>query len=145
MLTFDYVLDPAWDRAEVDLAAADEMVLRYDCFLGDVVFVVGEADFSARWGWVPILDFAVALDGIVDLLVGEGRFEFTESDAAIDFRRDGDVVQVSTNYMPGSAVVPLVELQAATDAFLRRVVADLTARHPELARNTYVAQLGLSS
>ena len=145
MITLDYILDPAPNDAEANLAEVDELRLRYDCFPGDVVFVVGAVDLSARWGWVPILDFAVGIKQIADGLGGEDRFEFTESDATIAFHRDGDLVRVSADYVPDSAVVPLAELQTATDVFLRRVVADLTSRHPELAENTYVARLGLSS
>lgn len=65
--------------------------------LGDVIFIVYEVDLSARWGWVPVLDFALGLDAIVDALAPEGAgdevFEFTESDATIVFRRDGDKVE----------------------------------------------------
>ena len=83
MITLDYILDPAPNDAEANLAEVDELRLRYDCFPGDVVFVVGAVDLSARWGWVPILDFAVGIKQIADGLGGEDRFEFTESDATI--------------------------------------------------------------
>jgi len=148
MITLDYSLDAAATAAggvAVDLATADEMKLRYDCFLGDVVFVVGAEDLSARWGWVPVLDFAVALDSIADSLVTDSVFEFTESDATITFRRDGDLVHIAGDYVPGTAAVPLEELRTATDTFLRKVVTDLTRLHPELARNPYVVRLGVSS
>jgi hypothetical protein len=48
-------------NALIDWATADEMTLRYYVFFGDQIFVIDGADFSARWGWVTILDFAAGL------------------------------------------------------------------------------------
>jgi hypothetical protein len=60
-------LDPAWNRAEVDLANATETDLRYRSLLGDVEFRIGDADFSAQRGWIPLLDFAIGLTGLLAL------------------------------------------------------------------------------
>ena len=55
------------------LADADEWVLRYDCFLGDVIFMVYEVDLSLRWDWPStFLDLALGLDAIVDALSRDG-------------------------------------------------------------------------
>jgi hypothetical protein len=74
-IIFDYKLSSEWNRRTqtVDLRGADEMTLRYDCFLGDVVFSVDEADFSARWDWVPVFDFALSLRAIDLLPAGVDR------------------------------------------------------------------------
>jgi len=62
MITLDYRLSPLpGDRTDRELVSASESELRYSLFLGDVVFRVGDADFSANWGWVPVLDFALGL------------------------------------------------------------------------------------
>lgn len=145
MLRLDYALSSAWNAsADVDLASAEEWVLRYDCFLGDVIFMVYEMDLSARWGWVPVLDFVLALDAIVDALAlgdeAEELFEFTESDASISFRRSGDLVEIAASYVPGVATVSCADLRGETKRFLLRVLEDLIGQHRELAANPFIAR-----
>jgi hypothetical protein len=145
MITLDYDLSPEWNRrtTEIELRSADETTLRYDCFLGDAVFVVDGADFSARWGWVPVLDFALGLRAIAGGLVSEAEelFEFTESDAAIEFRRQGDTVRIEADYASAAAEVRHVEFSLQAEQFVARVVADLTGRYPDLASNPFVVAL----
>jgi len=43
-----------------------DWALRYDCFLGDVRFLKGDVDFSTRWGWVPVWDFALSMVNLID-------------------------------------------------------------------------------
>lgn len=145
MLQLDYVLSPAWNASsDVDLAAAEEWVLRYDYFLGDAIFMVYEMDLSARWGWVPVLDFAVALDTIVDALAAgdeaEELFEFTESDASISFRRVGALVEIDASYVPGVATVGYADFQGEAKRFLLRVLEGLIGQHRELATNPFIAR-----
>lgn len=145
MIKLDYALSPSWNEKtrSVALESAEEWVLRYDCFLGDVIFLVYEVDLSARWGWVPILDFALGLDAIVGSFGGEDAgaevFEFTESDATVTFRRDGDAVEIEASYVPGTARVAYEDLQTAVKRFMIRVLDDLARDHPELTRNPFVA------
>jgi hypothetical protein len=137
MVTLDYKLSTDWNPHELDLRTADEMTLRYDAFPGDVVFRIDDADFSAQWGWVPILDFALALGTIVDRLDGHDRevFEFTESGATIDFRRENGAIAISTSYAMANARAPLFELSNGVDTFLKQLTAALEEKHPELADN----------
>lgn len=144
MLTvrLDYSLSASWNRsAPRALAEAEEWVLRYRCFLGDVIFVIDDVDMSALWGWVPVLDFALALEWISQRLAdGEAseRFDYTESEATITFRRTGGQVEIDPSYAPGVARVGLTELRRETRGFLDRVLADLVGRHPDLAANELV-------
>jgi hypothetical protein len=100
-VTLDYSLSPSFSRwaTGVDLAAADETTLAYDCFCGGVTFVVEGADFSARWGWVTVLDFALSSTG-------------------------SDEVKITASYTSDVVTVPATELHAASEAFLERVVAE---------------------
>jgi len=145
MIKLDYALSPSWNEktGSVALDTAEEWVLRYDCFLGDVIFLVYEVDLSARWGWVPILDFALGLDAIVNALGRDDGvaqvFEFTDSDATIAFRRDGEAVEVKASYVPGAARVAYRDIRAAVKAFMARVLDDFARDHPELLRNAFVA------
>ncbi len=145
MLKLDYALSPSWNACPIAaLDDADETSLRYDCFLGDVIFLVFEVDLSARWGWVPVLDLALGLDAVVDALGHDGAeklFEFTESDATIAFRRAGDAVEIEASYVPGSARAGYVDLRSTTKQFLARAVHDLVRQHPELRRNVFIKRL----
>ena len=109
--------------------------LRYSLFPGDVAFVVGECDFSANWGWVPILDFAYGLLWILDDLdESETRhFEFTESEAIIEFRLTDGIVHISATYAPYAATCRLSELIAEARAFARKVVEDIRMLSPQVA------------
>jgi hypothetical protein len=144
MIELDYVVLDGRDLDDDMLAAAAPMELHYDLFLGDVVFRIGDLDMSARWWWVPVLDFALCLDAIARSLEERpdrsGSFEFTESDARIDFRRSDDLVTVTPSYAEGGAEVPLVELRRATEGFLERVMRELGDAHPGLWRNPYIAE-----
>ena len=143
MVTLDYKLSADWNPYELDLRSADEMTLRYDAFPGDIVFRIDDADFSAQWGWVPILDFALALRTIVERLDGHDRelFEFTESGATIGFRRDGGTIEISTSYASAIARAPLFELSNAVDTFIDELADALETQHPELADNEFFTDL----
>jgi hypothetical protein len=142
-VTLDYRLDPAWGRhwEDLDLRAADEMTLRYRCFLGDVLFAINGVDFSARWGWVPVLDFALSMRTIVGGLgaVGEETFEFTESEATIDFTRTDGGVRIDADYTSTVADVQYVELSLEAERFLARVIKELMSDHPELGENAFIS------
>jgi hypothetical protein len=145
MITFDYRLSPMpSERTDRELVSATETELRYSLFLGDIVFSVGDADFNAKWGWVPVLDFALGLDHAVgELLQGkeEAEFEFTESDNVIRFRRDGEDVSVSASYAPHRTIVNLEDLVYAVRTFRKRVVNDLSLIHPQLRMNPTMRNL----
>lgn len=138
-----YALDPrsAACPPDVDLRTASPEELHYLCFPGDIVFVVEGADLSARWGWVPVLDFAITLRATVRALAAEpeAKLEFTESDETIRFTREGDRVRVGATYTEAAATADRAELEAAAERFLRTVVDDLTTAHAALAENPYIA------
>lgn len=140
-ITLDYRLSPSWNRvaSTADLSSVDAPELRYKLFLGDVEFRIDEADFSALWGWVPVLDFAVALRSIVRSLprTHEEAFDFTESDATLRFVHRDEIVSVTSNYAQGliGAKASIKELGQAADEFFERVMEDLYREHPELKSN----------
>lgn len=134
-----YRFDPlAAERTRlVDMASADAVSLRYHLFPGDVILEGEAADLSAPWGWVQILDFALGLEEIQARLAQEreAQFDFTESNAALQFRLDGDTVIISSTYAPGLLRVAASEFRQQVKQFKRRVVDDLRERHPSLALN----------
>jgi hypothetical protein len=126
------------------LRAATDSELRYDLFLGNVVFRIGDADFSADWGWVPVLDFALGLEhAIGELLRGRRivEFEFTESERVIQFQRQNDDIVVSASYAPYGADIALGELADAMRSFRKQVIEDLSSRYPALRMNSAMRRI----
>lgn len=141
MIDFDYELSPGWKSSweTLNLREASEDDLLHRVLLGDIVVKVGSHDFSAKWGWVPIVDFAAALRCIVDELAKqdgvETKFDFTESDAVLRFKREGDEVFISASYAPGQARVSLNELLTMAKSFAERVARELSRQFPPLLEN----------
>ena len=140
MICLSYQFSPEWNAKidQLNLAQADEVTLRYKAFLGDQIFVVDEADFSARWEWVPLLDFAACLYAIVEKLKGGEKalvFEFTESDAQIQFNKQGDKVLITSNYRNAKSTVLLGELNAAVYSYTKQILQDAMDFSPELKAN----------
>jgi len=145
MILLDYELSPTWTHRAlaIDLRLADEAALRFGCFLGDVTFIADGADFSARWDWVPIFDFALSLRLIAFGLDERAHdaFEFTESDARLTFCRQAEVVEIKANYVPARATVLLVDFMARAESFFVRLTQELLRRYPELSRNDVMSEL----
>jgi hypothetical protein len=141
MITIDYILSPAQSTQQpiADLAILDQTTLRYHTLPGDIVFDANGQDFSARWGWVPVLDFDLSLQEINNELRDRDdaitTFEFTESDAVLNFARDGEHILISASYSPSVARVPLVEFTSAVQAFHHRLVRDIRTNFPRLLQN----------
>ena len=89
-----------------------------------------------------MLDFALALQAIVASLATEPEelFEFTESEATIGFKRVGENVRIEASYAQPPAEVGYPELRGTVERFLARLLDELIAAHPDLARNPVIAQ-----
>jgi hypothetical protein len=106
-----------------------------------------QTDLSADWGWIPLVDFALALREIADALSeseGSETFEFTESEATLQFDRVGDKVVITSSYRPGEVTVPFSDFRKQVDEFARRLDKELLQRHPELGLNPDYQRLKLS-
>ena len=126
--------DPQDGSRWLDLTESE---LRYDHFLGDIRFRVGEADFSTHWGWVPVLDFALGICHLLDAIGehGASAFEFTESESTLRLSRDGNELTVSADYAPGVGTTTILEARAAASRFARSLGARLTGMYPALRHN----------
>jgi len=141
-----YRLSEEWD--ETDLSTVEETDLRYSAASGDIVLQTDRTDLSANWGWIPLIDFALALREIAETLASaeaSETFEFTESDATLEFERQGQDVAISGSYAPGELiVVPLPVFREQVREFARRLDAELLAKHPELGKNPAYREFQLS-
>ena len=144
-ITLGYTLSQPLPGTPQDLETADEGDLLYSLFLGDVIFTVGDADFSTKqWGWVPVLDLALGLHYVVGALRRgdeEAEFDFTESESTIRFQRDGGEVFISASYAPHRAAVTLEDLEKAVALFRAKVSDDLSSAHPSLRINSAFRKL----
>ncbi len=137
----DLQLSTDWNAkaaARHDLTTADESVLRYDVLLGDLILQVNGVDFSARWGWIPLLDLAYGLKDMGDeILTGEpeASFEFTESDAWLRFSRRGDAVEISASYVPQTTVVEMRDLSTLLTSAAQDFFTRIATQNPGLASN----------
>jgi hypothetical protein len=141
VIELSYSFASSWNEraAGFSWSSADETTLRFKAFLGDQIFIANGVDFSARWGWVPLMDFAACLVRIINRLeTGEPElvFEFTESDAQLQFNRQGNNVLITSNYCNGKAAVELGELRAAAILHADRVLNEAINSHPALKANS---------
>lgn len=144
MIELSYNLSSSWNAKaqSVDWAKTDETTLRYRAFLGDQIFVVNGADFSAKWGWIPILDFAAGLVVVArGLAAGETElaFDFTESDAHLQFNRQGSNTLITSSYTNATATVPTNELEQVARSYAERVLKEAMSSHPGLKANRSLA------
>jgi hypothetical protein len=129
---------------ETDWASVTEEDLRYRVALGNLIFHVGDEDFSAAWEWIPLVDLAASFHEIVRKLKSGNSsetFEFTESDAWIRFEKKNEKVLVSTSYEEGVGEIPLSELAETTKSFRERLRGELVRKHPHAAHNVAVRKL----
>ena len=143
----DYRLSEEWDENSTDLATADETDLRYFAATGDIILREGEIDLSARWGWIPLIDFALALREIAEALSETDEsetFEFTDSDATIQFERKAQELVVSASYVRGEFRVPLTVFTEQVKDFGRRLDRELLAKRPALGLNPVYQDFKLS-
>jgi hypothetical protein len=143
----DYRLSEDWDENSADLATADETDLRFYAATGDLVLRTDQTDLSARWGWIPLIDFALALRKIVEALAfhdGSETFEFTESDAFLQFDRRGEELTIRGSYAAGEITVPFAAFADQARDFLRRLDRELSSKRPGLRLNPIYRDFRLS-
>jgi|HubBroStandDraft_6_1064221.scaffolds.fasta_scaffold669160_1 hypothetical protein len=147
-MQLDYRLSENWDSDAAFLLTADETDFRYYAFAGDIVLRDAQSDLSTQWGWVPLVDFAVGLRDISatiqDEIAAAKKFEFTESDATLEFERHGADVNIRSSYAPGKIVLPSAEFRKRVLDFGRRLDMELLSRLPSLRQNAAYQSLKLS-
>jgi hypothetical protein len=145
-MRLDFRISEDWSDELSDLGTAEETDLRYYVAPGDVVLGSDQTDLSANWGWIPLIDFALALREIAEALSeseGSETFEFTESEATLQFDRIGDEIVITSSYAPGELRAPFSVFQSQVDEFARRLNKELLQKHPELELNPDYQRLKL--
>jgi hypothetical protein len=90
------------------------------------------------------VDFVLVLRDIVAKL-GRGEretnFEFTESEATLQFLRKGEEVHLTASYAPGEIKTSLSELHDSVHRVAGRLKKELAAKYPELAKHKLIQNL----
>jgi hypothetical protein len=147
MFKLNYRLSKEWNynTQEINLCKADEISLRYTIFLGDVDILIGSENFGTNFGWVPVIDFALALKFILKKLAksikGEERFDFTESNANIRFIREGENIIIIPSYLSNSGKISFDEFSFEISLSAIRLKNELSVRFPDLNENPLLEQL----
>jgi len=137
MLKLDYKFSNSGLEADIDVTSADITGLHYSLFLGDIILEDRKTSFSTDWEWVPLYDFFFALYGIVSKLE-DGQlstFEFTESEATINFERRLSKIYITSSYADGTIEVDVDEFISLTENKLDEAIDDILAKHPVLKDN----------
>ena len=138
-MQLDFAIARTWSPALTSIPGSpDEMLLRYDFLLGDLLLKVSGTDLSTASSSIPLLDVAAGLRSVVDRLAAgssQVSFDFTEG-GTIDFSADGHGrVCVSAFYAHGQGCATLTELRVAVLDFVERVLDAAFAIHPSLVGN----------
>jgi hypothetical protein len=139
-----YRLSARWNKAlrdRCDDASVAELL--YEMFLGDLSFRIGDADFSALWGWVPIMDVVRQLMRAVRQLPAINRLDidFTESDALLRLDYEDGVVTISSTYSPAVVKVTLSDFDDAVRRFATDAIQDFEAKCPGLRGNPLIQDM----
>lgn len=146
MIIVDYSVSPS-SLATLkgsDVLRLTEDDLHYNYLLGSIEFIVEEKDFSARWNWIPIIDFAIDVIEILNNLPIQKKdiFYFTESDAKIEFAMlSEDRVAISSNYgkdNQNKAEANYIELKTVFLQLLTRIIVDVRIMAPNIIDNPYI-------
>jgi hypothetical protein len=132
MILLTYTLSSEFETSELDWKEATEADFRYRLFTGDLTFIVAEMDFSARWGWIPIIDVALGIQHVIRELEDRttSTLEFTESDSCIHFTRLNGTIKIKPSYVSEEATAYFSEFKSCSSEFLKRVLIEAIGCHP---------------
>lgn len=103
----------------------DEEV-RYNFLLGNVVFVNEPRRINMDWEWIPLFDFSICMSEILkklsDTTVGFEVFEFTESDAVINFIRTDQSIEISFSFTENNISISFEEFIIGIESFKKSIV-----------------------
>lgn len=145
MVIIDYKLSASsiLKLNEANLIEADLTELVAWNVYGDTIFRIDEMAFDARWGWVPLLDFAMQLYDIAYSLhtLTEQKLGFLESCEYILFKYNGNTISITASYATNRAETDIFELKRASQTFLNRLLLDLSSEWPDLLKNKVYQQI----
>lgn len=123
----------------INVANEDETALRYNFFLGSLIFKKDNNIISMDWDWIPLLDFAICLLIICNNLLKKNQteedFDFTESDSKIVFQKNGDNIKIVTSFSDEILEMSFEEFQKTVRGFYKDVIFEVIERNQEIKGN----------
>lgn len=110
---------------------------------GNLFVVGGAVDLGARFGWIPMLNVALQLDAIAEVLTeptGSAAYEFTESEDRLWFVRSGSEVRVSATYADGTIVATTTAVESELRRFRRWCIEESLRLAPCVQRRKEFAE-----
>jgi hypothetical protein len=133
-----------WERAgQGDLASASETDLRYKYFGASVTLSIGGVEVISPKRLVALVDLAFSIRVSAERIASghDGAFGFTESEEVVRFRREGDLVHVSSSVRSVHAEASADEIVAQFVQFVWSVYWLLIERYPRLRENANFVRL----
>jgi len=144
MIEISYALDRregrgGWETRR-DCGSATRGELLWSFFPANIAIRTDDAEWRCDNCWIPLLHFGLSLLHVCERLrdEGEARYDFTEVEGEIEFRRRGEWVTIAPSDSSRSLRCTYAELCSAAVVLARRVVFDLAEAYPAL-RETDVA------
>jgi len=130
-----------YDILNIDIGASEvnKDSLRYSLFLGSAFFKDGTNEIIMDWDWIPPLDFAFSLQQINKRLAQTAEirmeFEFTESDAKLIFKKNRNVIEISTTFSDCVLTVDKHEFATEVNRIYKQIVAEIIISNKEIMNN----------
>jgi hypothetical protein len=141
MFTISYTLHK---ETVIEDGQVNEEMLRYNFFQGSVILQNDTSKMVFDWNWIPLLDFSFCLLDISNSLAkkekAEEEFEFTESNDTIRFRREGELINVTTSYFDEALSINFKDFQKEVARFYKDIIFDILIKNPALKENLIFAR-----
>jgi hypothetical protein len=103
-------------------------------FPGDIGIQAEGGVIETRFGWVPILHFALSMANVLDVISQADNtsisYGFTEADEDIEFTRHGMNIRIEASFESTAVSCSLDEFRQSVTEFVRQVVADMGIKYP---------------
>lgn len=85
-----------------DIDNITEEEIQYDFLLGNLSLLTSSTEIKMDWEWIPLLDFAYCMQGIVNNLKGNDTakeyFEFTENAETLEFLKLSEQLKITSSF-----------------------------------------------
>lgn len=141
-MKIEYTLSQTYENIEAfyNYANANEILLRYELFTGNLIFYIDDCDLSMPWDWVPIFDFAICFYEVLkELKSGKIKsiIDFTESDEKLFFEKKQNNVEISSSYSQCKGIVSYNDFFFDGFDFIEKVLTSLSEQFIGLSGNPF--------
>lgn len=134
-ILFDYTLRKTRDGQNNSDHLTQDVVQNLCC--GDVIIADENADISARFGWIPLIDFMLVVSGILSTIdVNDCEYyEFTESTDVIIFKHEGIRIRIIPSYSDEVVVADIDTLKESLRKMAISLFSDAEKQYIGIQKN----------